>query len=105
MTRNSIRVGTFVTTLTLVLASAQTTAEVTLPIRMRTFAVNMSNNLTGANGIIQIVLERWSTAEERVRLLETVPIHSCSPRSTSRMARAKARWRPSRRSGSTRRRT
>jgi cyanate lyase len=59
--------------LTLVLASAQTTAEVTLPIRMRTFAVNMSNNLTGANGIIQIVLDRWSTAEERARLLETVP--------------------------------
>lgn len=73
MTRNSIRVATFATAVALVMASARTPAEVTLPIRMRTFAVNMSNNLTGANGIIQIVLDRWSTAEERARLLETVP--------------------------------
>jgi hypothetical protein len=48
-------------------------AQVVLPIRMRAFAVNMSNNLTGANGIIQIVLDRWSTAEERTNLLQTVP--------------------------------
>lgn len=73
MTRGSLRSGTFVAALALVLASAQTTAEVTLPIRMRTFAVNMGNNLTGANGIIQIVLDQWSTEAERARLLETVP--------------------------------
>lgn len=73
MTRSSLRSGTFVAALALVLASAQTTAEVTLPIRMRTFAVNMGNNLTGANGIIQIVLDQWSTEAERARLLETVP--------------------------------
>jgi hypothetical protein len=40
---------------------------------MRSFAVNMSNNLTGANGIIQITLDRWSTADERMKLLQTVP--------------------------------
>lgn len=73
MTRSSLRPAVLVTALALVLASAQATAEVTLPIRMRTFAVNMSNNLTGANGIIQIVLDRWSSADERARLLQTVP--------------------------------
>src|SRR3954468_22142644 len=48
-------------------------AQVTLPIRMRSFAVNMSNNLTGANGILQITLDKWSTAQERTTLLQTVP--------------------------------
>ena len=55
------------------LSGSQIAAQVTLPIRMRTFAVNMSNNLTGANGIIQITLDQWSTAEERMNLLQTVP--------------------------------
>jgi len=54
-------------------ATLPVAAQVTLPIRMRAFAVNMSNNLTGANGIIQIVLDRWSTPEERASLLQTVP--------------------------------
>jgi hypothetical protein len=54
-------------------ATLPVAAQVTLPIRMRAFAVNMSNNLTGANGIIQIVLDKWSTPEERVELLKTVP--------------------------------
>lgn len=54
-------------------ATLPVAAQVTLPIRMRAFAVNMSNNLTGANGIIQIVLDKWSTAEERAELLKTVP--------------------------------
>jgi hypothetical protein len=48
-------------------------AEIVLPIRIRAFGVNMSNNLTGANGIIEITLDKWSTAEERTKLLETVP--------------------------------
>ncbi len=48
-------------------------AEVTLPIRLRTFAVNMSNNLTGANAVIEITLDKWSSAAERKRLLDTVP--------------------------------
>ena len=54
-------------------ATLPVAAQVTLPIRMRSFAVNMSNNLTGANGIIQIVLDRWSTEQERATLLQTVP--------------------------------
>jgi hypothetical protein len=60
--------------LAMVLAcQSSVTAQVTLPIRMRTFAVNMGNNLTGANGILQITLDRWCTAEERMKLLQTVP--------------------------------
>jgi hypothetical protein len=74
MMRISLRPACLLTTLALVLASAPPmVAQVTLPIRMRAFAVNMSNNLTGANGILQITLDQWSTAEERTRLLQTVP--------------------------------
>jgi len=40
---------------------------------MRAFAVNMSNNLTGANAVLEIRVEQWSTAAERARLLEIVP--------------------------------
>ena len=43
-----------------------------LPAKMRMSAVNMSNNLTGANGILEITIDRWSTAQERAKLLETV---------------------------------
>jgi hypothetical protein len=49
-------------------ATLPVAAQVTLPIRMRAFAVNMSNNLTGANGIIQITLDRWSDGGERIVL-------------------------------------
>jgi hypothetical protein len=74
MMRISIRLASLVTALALVLLSTVSiSAEVTLPIRMRSFAVNMSNNLTGANGIIQIVLDQWSTEQERMELLQTVP--------------------------------
>ena len=48
-------------------------AQIVLPVRMRAFGVNMSNNLTGANGIVEITLDKWSTAAERTKLLETVP--------------------------------
>jgi hypothetical protein len=44
-----------------------------LPIRMRTFAVNMSNNLTGANAVLEITIDRWSSAENRARLINAVP--------------------------------
>jgi hypothetical protein len=54
---------------TLQMASAQV---LQLPAKMRMSAVNMSNNLTGANGILEITIERWSTPEERTKLLETV---------------------------------
>src|SRR4030095_13770550 len=74
MTRTSLRFASLAIALALVLSSALSIeAEVTLPIRMRSFAVNMSNNLTGANGIIQITLDRWSTADERMKLLQTCP--------------------------------
>jgi len=35
--------------------------------------VNMSNNLTGANGILEITVDKWSTADERAQLLAIVP--------------------------------
>lgn len=74
MTRISLRPASLVTALALLLTSAlPAAAQVTLPIRMRAFAVNMSNNLTGANGILQIVLDQWSTEKERATLLQTVP--------------------------------
>ena len=73
MTPRSVRFASFAIALGCVLSSAlPIEAEVTLPIRMRTFAVNMSNNLTGANGTLQITLDRWSTAQEREMLLQTV---------------------------------
>jgi cyanate lyase len=72
MMRNIVRPACLVAALALV-SAASLSAEVTLPIRMRAFAVNMSNNLTGANGILQITLDQWSTEEERARLLQTVP--------------------------------
>src|SRR5262245_54133985 len=50
-----------------------TSAEVVLPIRMRAFAVNMSNNLTGANGILEITVDKWSTEADRTKLLEKLP--------------------------------
>ena len=74
MTQRSVRLASLVIALGLVVFVAlPLAAQVTLPIRMRAFYVNMSNNLTGANGTLQITLDQWSTAEERTRLLETVP--------------------------------
>jgi len=57
----------------IVFSTLPMTADVQLPIRMRAFAINMSTNLTGANGVLEITLDNWSTAEERARLLQTVP--------------------------------
>ena len=74
MMRRPVRPAVLAVVLALVLySSLPSAAQVTLPIRMRAFAVNMSNNLTGANGILQITLDRWSTAQERTNLLNTVP--------------------------------
>ena len=72
MMRSLLRPASVVIVLALA-ASLPVAAQVTLPIRMRSFAVNMSNNLTGANGIIQITLDKWSTEQERATLLQTVP--------------------------------
>src|SRR5512138_1073193 len=41
------------------------------PIRMTAWAVNMSNIATGANATVDIRVNRWSTAEERQRLITT----------------------------------
>lgn len=43
-----------------------------LPIRMSAFAVNMSNTLTGANGVLEITITQWSSADERKMLIETM---------------------------------
>jgi hypothetical protein len=61
------------TTVGIVCALQITSAQVLeLPAKMRMSAVNMSNNLTGANGILEITIEKWSTPEERTKLLDTV---------------------------------
>ena len=39
------------------------------PLRMRAFAVNMTNVATGANNILEITIDRWSTAAERQQLI------------------------------------
>jgi hypothetical protein len=40
-----------------------------LPLRMTAWAVNMSNTATGANGIVEIRVTKWSTTEERSGLI------------------------------------
>ena len=45
---------------------------VTLPIRMRAFAVNMSNIGPGASAVVEINIDRWSTAAEREHLITTM---------------------------------
>ena len=65
----SVAVAAAMVASALQIASAQV---LELPAKMRMSAVNMSNNLTGANGILEITIERWSTPEERTKLLDTV---------------------------------
>ena len=43
-----------------------------LPIRIRAFAVNMTNVATGANGILEILIDKWSTSAERQDLIKTM---------------------------------
>jgi len=45
--------------------------ELKLPLKMTAWAVNMSNTATGANGIVEIRVEKWSTPEERQKLIGT----------------------------------
>jgi hypothetical protein len=49
--------------------SAQTNGE---KLEISAFAVNMSNIATGANAMVQITVNGWSTAEERTLLITTV---------------------------------
>jgi hypothetical protein len=41
----------------------------TLPLKMTAWAINMSNTATGANGIVEIRVTKWSTAQERQGLI------------------------------------
>jgi len=52
-------------------SQAQTPAAggLTLPLKMTAWAINMSNTATGANGIVEIRVTKWSTAEERQALI------------------------------------
>ena len=71
MLRVSIRIASLVGAVALLAPSMS--AEVTLPIRIRAWAVNMSNNLTGANAVLEITVDKWSSGDERTKLLATVP--------------------------------
>lgn len=51
---------------------AQTPAALKLPLRLTSFAVNMSNIATGSNGIIELRITNWSTAAERQRVIQTM---------------------------------
>ena len=50
-------------------ASSQTNQE---KLEITAFAVNMSNIATGANAVVQIRIDRWSTPEERQHLVTTM---------------------------------
>jgi hypothetical protein len=50
-------------------ASSQTNQE---KLEITAFAVNMSNIATGANAVVQIRIDRWSTPEERQHLITTM---------------------------------
>jgi hypothetical protein len=74
MTRFRIRLVAAVSALSLwaVFFESASAQVPPLPIRMRAFAVNMTNVATGANGILEIIVDSWSTAAERERLLTTI---------------------------------
>jgi len=71
MLKISIRVASLVGAVALL--APPVSAEVTLPIRISAWAVNMSTNLTGANAVLEITLDKWSSDDERAKLLATVP--------------------------------
>jgi hypothetical protein len=50
-------------------AVAQTSGE---KLQITAFAVNMSNIGTGANAMVDITIDRWSTAQEREQLITTM---------------------------------
>jgi len=54
-------------------ASQPATAQIPqAPLRMRAFAVNMTNIATGANNILEITIDRWSSTAERQQLITTM---------------------------------
>jgi hypothetical protein len=72
MTTRTLRALTIlaaVATLTISGVGAQTNQE---KLDITGFAVNMSNIGTGANAVVQIRIDSWSTAEERKKLITTM---------------------------------
>lgn len=47
-------------------------SQLTLPLRLSAWAVSMSNVATGRNAVLDIRITRWTTEEERAKLLATV---------------------------------
>src|SRR5437762_6572345 len=62
MTRFRIRLFAVVSALSLwaVFFESASAQVPPVPIRMRAFAVNMTNVATGANGILEIIIDSWS---------------------------------------------
>ena len=50
-------------------AQAPAGGDLPLPLKMTAWAINMSNTATGANGIVEIRVTKWSTPEERQALI------------------------------------
>src|SRR5262245_40267010 len=53
-------------------ATLEAQNQLSLPIRLNAFAVNMSNVGTGAAGMIEIRITQWSSAAERQRVIDTM---------------------------------
>jgi hypothetical protein len=51
--------------------SSQASGGPALPLRLRAWAVSMGTMATGANAMIEITINRWSTAKERETLIAT----------------------------------
>ena len=45
--------------------------DLNVPFKMTAWAINMGNTASGANGIVEIRVEKWSTSEERQQLIGT----------------------------------
>jgi hypothetical protein len=54
------------------LDARQAGKELTLPLRLTAWAVNMSNIATGRNEVVDLRITRWTTPAERKKLLETI---------------------------------
>jgi hypothetical protein len=53
------------------LLAGQAGQELAAPVRLTAFAVNMSNIATGGANVVDIQIERWSTEDERQKLVTT----------------------------------
>jgi hypothetical protein len=53
------------------LLAGQAGQELAAPVRLTAFAVNMSNIATGGANVVDIQIERWSTEDERQKLITT----------------------------------